>query len=125
MRVTKAIREYIEQQVSLKANQSESIVELKKKADDEEPRFKNDVEVIQNECRKKMQDIADKYGIQNSYSRYLTVNDGYLLPGNIRYREARDELLKKKNLAITEILATMELGGTKAELMEMIDKLTF
>ena len=46
MRVTKAIREYIEQQVSLKANQSESIVELKKKADYEKQKFKNDVEVI-------------------------------------------------------------------------------
>lgn len=125
MRVTKAIREYVEHQVSLKVQQSELLAELKQKAQNEEQNFLDDFKSIRSEYEEKLKGLVGKYKIDKKHSNGIGDFTAHYLPANIQYRCAENELLKKKTDAITEILATMELGGTKAELMEMINNLKF
>lgn len=47
------------------------------------------------------------------------------LPEVIAYENAKRELREKKRLATLNIIADMELGGTKAELMEKLSNLQF
>lgn len=127
MKVTKTIREFVEHQVNLKMEQSTPLTELKRKADDAQQKYEHDIEAMREECRKKLLNICAKYGINSQHTERFSVSDyaKYDLPEVQEYTRVRNELYKKRDCAIMDILATMELGGTKAELMEMIDKLTF
>ena len=75
---------------------------------------------IENEYRKAIEELAKKYNIPENRCAYDSN-----LPEVIEYNKARDELYTKRRLAVLNIIAEMELGGTKAELMEKLNNLTF
>lgn len=126
MKVTKTIRDFVERQVNFKMEQSEPLLELKSKADETRKKFQNEIDGTLQECNKKLFDIYSKYGIKHTGGSTARVYvPSYDLPEVQKYRALEDSLWRQRDNAITEILATMELGGTKAELMEMINNLQF
>lgn len=113
MKVTKTIREYVEYQVNLKMEQSElfrSLSTIRRKDRELREQYDSKCRVVRDEYDRKMRELYDAY--QNALNSQ-------------KYSEVSDELNKKKRVAIMDILTTMELGGTKAELMEMINNLKF
>lgn len=129
MKVTKTIREYIEKKVYEKAMNSDSMLELERKAKEEQDRFDADVKAIEEKCKPLIQGLVDKYSscICESRKPYVSIRgfDTYVLPEGVAYREARIKMNAKVRDAVQEIIVEMELGGTKAELMEKLDALKF
>ena len=128
MRVTKLIREYVEK--SVRANYPKSAEEL---AWEEQTKKMNEAiaegnELVHEYQKKIAEELNIKYGFNEDYclrdnSIYNAVrsNDyGWDNPTYAKYRKARDEREKKISNTIEEILITLELGGTKADLDEML-----
>lgn len=120
MKVSKTLREYIEGQVHMKARQSSKIVELERKANEVQEKFEAERGKLEEEHIEAVKNLAQKYGIEYKRSAY-----SFNLPDVIAYRKAESELEEKERLAVLNIIAEMELGGTKAELMEKLNNLTF
>lgn len=129
MRVTKAIREYVETQIRAKAE--ESLAELKNRADDARAAYEADRDAANKKYsefyNKLRNELAEKHNVADSHScRTMCVPDiAHWLPDVMAYNDARNKAYNKINNIVTEILATMELGGTKAELIEMINNVEF
>ena len=127
MRVTRLIREYVER--SVKENYPKSVAELVY----EEHRKKTDDAIT--EANKKVYEYAKalaeelnaKYGFPvdsnlRACDHYNSVSSKYNYDSEIyqAYRKAKDEREKAIAEKIEEILLTLELGGTKADLDEML-----
>jgi len=129
MKVTKTIKEYIEKKVYEKAMNSDSMLELERKANEAQEQFDADIKAAEAKCKPFIQELADKYPSATYVESKLCVRvhgiGSYMLPENVAYREARIEMSKKAHDAAQEILVEMELGGTKAELMAKLDALKF
>jgi hypothetical protein len=129
MKVTKTTKEYIGNKVYEKAMNSDYMLELKRKAEEAQNQFDADMKAIQEKCEPFIKELADKYPSCTFESRkpYVSIRgiDTYTLPENVAYREARSEMSKKVHDAVQEIIVEMELGGTKAELMEKLNALEF
>lgn len=127
MKVTKAIRDYIEEQVYYKADNCERFVGLKENSEKAMSEFEKDMDALSNKITEEMKKIAAKYSLRlrDGYKYHCSDTMKYDLPAVKEYDEARREYYEKKRKAVTEIIATMELGGTKAELLEMINNLEF
>jgi hypothetical protein len=127
MRVTKLIREYVEK--SVKANYPKSAEEL---VWEERSRMLNNAmteanEIIEEFAEKVIAELNEKYGFAEGYDRlektqYAIVRSCGQFDDPI-YRisyEARKNREKAIGEKIEEILLTLELGGTKADLDEML-----
>ena len=136
MKMTKAIREFIEEQVTERAEGASNtkLTELREAADVACNRWNGALEAVQKEFDAKLAELGAAYG--------LTCTDYYGNPakpqvGNFRntdcrylpevkaYNEYKAQLDHKRDRAIKDIIVSMELGGTKKELMEMIVALEF
>lgn len=129
MKVTKNIREYIEKKVYEKAMNSESMLELERKANEAREQFDADMTALEEKCKPFLQQLIDKYpnctyNDERTYIAFRGVGT-YTLPEIKAYRDARMEMSSKARDAAQEIIVEMELGGTKAELMEKLDALKF
>lgn len=125
MRVTKAVREYIEQQTRLKAEAS--VAELMKDEEELKKRIEEDINALHKELKPLVQKLVDKYpGYFEDYA-YAQVHGfkAYNTPGAAKYREALTNALSKANQAALEIIVEMELGGTMEDLKKKLDALTF
>ena len=127
MKISKTLREYIEEQVNIKANESKTIAELKAKADEAAAKLNAERKVLQDEWNKTWKSVAEKYGVSWRYAPSVSLNGAHPndLPEVIAYENAKNDLREKKRLAVLNIIAEMELGGTKAELMEKLSNLQF
>lgn len=127
MKVTRLIREYVVKKVN--ENYPKSVAELVY-----EEHCKNMKDAI-TEANEKIFEIAQKlaeelnakYGFSNdsdlkAYKHYNVVSNEYDYQSEIykAYRKAKDERKKKIETQIEEILITLELGGSKADLDEML-----
>jgi hypothetical protein len=127
MKISKTLREFIEEQVNIKAKESKNIAELKAKADEATVKFQVEHEALRDEWSKAWMAVLDKYNIKHSQTACITLPCSYHsnLPEVIAYHDAERELYSQKRLAVLNIIAEMELGGTKAELMEKLNNLQF
>lgn len=127
MKVSKTLREYIEEQVAIKANESKTLADLKAKADEATAKFLAEHDALQDEWSKAWMKVLDKYNIEHNKNIYVSLPCAYHyhLPEVCAYQDAVRELANKKRLAVLNIIAEMELGCTKAELMEKLNNLTF
>jgi hypothetical protein len=123
MRVTKAIREFIEQQVEIKAKQA--LVPLEKKCDEAVANAEADIVKAEAEMNAMFKTILDKYGVKKEHLCVRCPDLKYYLPEVDELQEQRHRIWDKKKSITTEIIAEMELGGTKAELMEKIANIKF
>lgn len=129
MKVTKNIREYIEKKVYEKAMNSESMLELERKADEVQKQFSDDMEALKEKFKPFLKELADKYpGCTNEHRHACIALHGmntYMLPEVKAYRDARLEMDIKVRETVQDIIVEMELGGTKAELMDKLNALDF
>ena len=127
MRVTRLIRDYVEKKV--KESYPKSVAEL---VYEEHSKNKNDAIAEANEkiyeyAKVLAEELNTKYGFPADnnltvYDHYNTMQSKYDYNSEIyqAYLKARDERKQKIEEKIEEILLTLELGGTKADLDEML-----
>ena len=134
MKMTKAIREFIEEQVTERAESNAKLTELREAADAARDSWNNALEAARKEFDAKLAELGaahglaciDYYGkpVNPQITGFQCVDCGYL-PVVKAYDEYKAQLNSKRDRAIKDIIVSMELGGTKKELMEMIAALEF
>lgn len=134
MKMTKAIREFIEEQVTERAKNDAKLNELREAADTARKRWDDVLKEAKKEFNAKLAELGEAYGlVYQTYSgevvhpqiySFQYVESRYL-PEVKAYDEYRAQLNNKRDRAIKDIIVSMELGGTKKELMEMIESLKF
>ena len=122
MKITRAIREFIEHQVKIKEEQA--LEPFRNKREDALKRAREEFEEITNEMNAMLNNLLRKYGIKESL-RVIVPKPEYHLPEANEYNQKRLNFNDKRKEIIIEIIAEMELGGTKAELMEKINSIKF
>lgn len=128
MRVTKTIREYIEEQVRSKAMQSPKLVEAEQKKDKAIKDFLEDKKRYEEVCQTYVDDLVKKYQINVGFMTPRACFEGiyeHKLPESIAYHQLRSKLQEKARQTALDIIIEMELGGTKAELMDKLNTLKF
>ena len=136
MKMTKAIREFIEEQVAERAESASNtrLTELREAADAARDRWNDALETARKEFNAKLAELGAAHGLAYvSYSGVpadphigsFSCTDGHYLPEVKAYHEYKAQLDSKRARAIKDIIVSMELGGTKKELMEMIAALEF
>lgn len=136
MKMTKAIREFIEEQVTERAESASNtrLTELREAADAARERWNDALETARQEFDAKLAELGATYGLTYiSYSGRpanpqisgFSCTDSRYLPEVKAYHEYKAQLDSKRARAIKDIIVSMELGGTKKELMEMIAALEF
>ena len=134
MKMTKAIREFIEEQVTERAKNDAKLNELREAADTARKRWDDVLKEAKKEFNTKLAELGEAYGlVYQTYSgevvhpqiySFQYVESRYL-PEVKAYNEYKAQLNNKRDRAIKDIIVSMELGGTKKELMEMIETLKF
>ena len=136
MKMTKSIREFIEEQVTERAESASNVklTELREAADAARNRWNNALEAARKEFDAKLAKLGAVHGL--AYTDYYgnpadpqignfrNIDYSYL-PEVKEYNEYKAKLNSKRERAIKDIIVSMELGGTKKELMEMIAALEF
>ena len=134
MKMTKTIREFIEEQVTERAESNAKLIELREAADAACNRWNNALEAARKEFNAKLAELGTTHGL--AYTDYygnpadpqissFRNADCRYLPEVKAYNEYKAQLDGKRDRAIKDIIVSMELGGTKKELMEMIAALEF
>lgn len=134
MKMTKTIREFIEEQVTERAESNAKLIELREAADAACERWNNALEAVRKEFDAKLAELGATHGL--AYTDYygnpanpqisnFRNADCRYLPEVKAYNEYKAQLNSKRDRAIKDIIVSMELGGTKKELMEMIAALEF
>ena len=134
MKMTKTIREFIEEQVTERVESNAKLIELREAADAACNRWNNALEAVRKEFDAKLAELGATHGL--AYTDYygnpanpqissFRNADCRYLPEVKAYDEYRAQLNSKRDRAIKDIIVSMELGGTKKELMEMIASLEF
>ena len=134
MKLIKTIREFIEEQVTERAESNAKLIELRETADAACNRWNNALEAARKEFDAKLAELGATHGL--AYTDYygnpadpqissFRNADCRYLPEVKAYDEYRAQLNSKRDRAIKDIIVSMELGGTKKELMEMIAALEF
>ena len=126
MRVTKLVREYVTKEVSKVYD--EPIKNATKNYDEEKEMIENQFQAILDEANERAEAILSKHkGYEMKYcNKEPFMRSGSIFnydkwnEGQLKANELRQEKLNK----IDDILITLELGGTKAELEEMIKNIT-
>ena len=134
MKMTKTIREFIEEQVTERAESDAKLIELREAADAARKRWDDAKKAALKEFNAKLEELGaahglaciDYYGkpVKPQITGFQYVDSRYL-PEVKAYDEYKAQLNNKRDRAIKDIIVSMELGGTKAELMEMIEALKF
>lgn len=133
MRLNKEIRAYIEKQLKEKSNRDPQLMALNAQYETVRKEFEARIDAIVDEANKKLAVLAEEY----NYSR-TTWNDvpcplelgsttyaSVGLPENKPYQNYKNKLNKAVNEKLEEIVIGIQLGGTKDELMEMLNNATF
>ena len=136
MKMTKAIREFIEEQVTERAEGASNtrLTELREAADAARERWDNALKAARKEFDAKLAELSATHGLacvdysgnpaDPQIGNFRNVECRYL-PEVKAYNEYKRQLDRKRDRAIKDIIVSMELGGTKKELMEMIAALEF
>lgn len=134
MKMTKTIREFIEEQVTERVESNAKLIELREAADAACNRWNNALEAVRKEFDAKLAELGATHGLAYTdyygnpanpqISSFRNADCRYLLEVKA-YDEYRAQLNSKRDRAIKDIIVSMELGGTKKELMEMIAALEF
>ena len=134
MKMTKAIREFIEEQVTERAKSDAKLNELREAADVARDSWNNAKEAARKEFNAKLAELGAAHGLAciDYYGKPVNPQitgfqyvDCRYLPEVKAYDEYKAQLDNKRDRAIKDIIVSMELGGTKKELMEMIAALEF
>lgn len=128
MKITKIIREFMEETLSEKraaANkEARADYDARRKACIEE------IEVLRQSMRDPVENILRKYGMDMEYARKPMFNEiWYMHDSSIQNQKELNDIIKNERnrmetqkKAMRDIELEMALGGDKAKLMEMLEK---
>ena len=132
MRVTKLIREYVEKRVREAYPKSEAELAWEAKSKKVNEALTKANELVNEASKKIAEEINAEFGLAVGGYRLEGRDDTYCKIVYTTYygdceeyqvcRKAEEERRKKITETIEEILISLELGGTKAELEEMLAK---
>lgn len=128
MKLSKTVKEYISEQIRIKVEQAkngERMHELKRKEEEALEAYKKDVDAFHKKVDDEAKELCRKHGITEDFIGYHSMNCAFYLPEAKAYKKAREELVEKQRMAELNIIAEMELGGNKADLMKMLEALQF
>ena len=127
MRVTKAIRDYVEKRVYDEYDKARR--ELRKDYEERVEKAKEEIEMIlENEVLENINMVLGYYGMEQIkaddafYRIYVSIQNR---KDEAEINEKRKEIYISAKDKITEILATLELGGTKEDLDKMLSEIKF
>lgn len=127
MRVTKLIREYVVKKVNESYPKSVAELAYEKHGKNINEAITEANEKVYEFAKKLAEELNAKYGFPadsnlTACNHYNSVTNKYNYDCEIyqAYRKAQDERKKKIEEKIEEILLTLELGGSKADLDEML-----
>lgn len=127
MRVTKLIREYVESSVKeMYASKIDACGEDYRKKDNE---VQKKIEELLEETELRAKQIVAECGltvdkdINNTEQNILTYYHRFGRENSLEVYSERKKIIAERDEKIKEILLTLELGGTKAELDEMLKKI--
>lgn len=134
MKVTKIVREFVEEEINKKYPMPEpdkvGMAQLDNDINDAKERIRKEAgEFIFNKMKEADIVIDEKMvSIRVSDWRYLDKNGVSYYNGTVNalraaYEEVSNEVKAKRETALKNILVSLELGGTKKELMEMLANL--
>ena len=127
MRVTKAIRDYVEKKVFDEYDKAKN--ELKREYEERVEKAKEEIKkMLEGDVIENINMVLGYYGMEQ-----IKAEDAfYRIYVSVQNREEESELNEKRKKIydsakdkITEILATLELGGTKEDLNKMLSKIKF
>lgn len=129
MRVTRIIREYVEKRVKEVYGEE---TEIEKKYKEEKKRFEEEIEKANQDVKEYIHERMKE--INNPYNFYVCTNTTYAYGTSCwsdnqhselynQARKAERERLTKRDNAIENIFVTLELGGNKQQLEEMLNNL--
>ena len=128
MRVSKVVREYIEKQVNAKYPKTENelkaeqVKELISKANQEM------IDLISKAKKEISNQVITKYGLTEEMGKQDSQYHDYRFysfnsPIEIKANTDRENRRKAVNQKIEDIIVTLELGGTKADLEKMLQEI--
>lgn len=134
MKVTKIVREFVEEEINKKYPMPEpdkvGMAQLDNDINDVKERIRKEAgEFIFNKMKEAGIVIDERMvGIKVADWRYFDKNGVSYYNGTVNalraaYEEVSNEVKAKRETALKNILVSLELGGTKKELMEMLANL--
>ena len=124
MKVSKIVREYIEEQVASKFPKTESELQYERNEQVANAMNKEYSEELEKAKESIIANLCEKYGITDdtvvSRKSYGNVFSAYATKARDKAdldRQARQKAIQEK---IRDIIITLELGGTKADLERML-----
>ena len=124
MRVSKTVREYIEKQVASKFPKTENELQYEQNEQIASAMNKDYYEEIEKAKATIIANLREKYGVMDdtivARMNYGNVFSAYSTKARDKAdldRQAREKVIRAK---IDDIIVTLELGGTKADLEKML-----
>ena len=129
MRITKRIEDYIRREVEHKAYTTPELQLLKEKSDAAKERYYEKVQQIRNAAKLAYEALLLELNIHYEGSKEFSMH-GYFspddrLPECIAYNQARSKMREQIRATIEEILITMEMGGDKNTLNDLLEAVHF
>lgn len=133
MRLNKEIRAYIEKQLTEKSYRDPQLMELKARYMTVQKEIEARIDAIVDEANNKLAALAEEYNysrtkwndipcpLELGSTTYASVG----LPEHKPYWDYKNKLNKAVEKKIEEIVIGIQLGGTKDELMDMLNNVTF
>ena len=129
MRVTNNIKEYIYKRLNKKAEESPKFKNASRRMDEIQTEINKALEIIEEEAAIKAKEVYAQHGVQfeETVKLYRGWNNTHYhrVP---EYRECEQitrALMEKARQEAAEICFNLELGGTRDQIAEMIDNITF
>lgn len=135
MRVTKDVQTYIEDKLTQKALSKQEFQDLSVKAKEAEEAYQNEVNKILSEATSRIKEVCikhdmiaiDRYGDESwPEVRIDSYRHGtHRLKIVAERNKMEDSLVRKAHEAAKDICIELALGGSKADLMRLIDETQF
>ena len=129
MKVTKLIREYVEEQVSKVYDSKEN--PYSKQAELDKQKFEDFKKELLASQKKEIEKFFDENNVLDGWSDYKPCTPSAQIPGFSRCVTAsmkcaedwKKENIRQRNAKVREIILALELGANRQELNDMIAKL--
>lgn len=129
MRITKRIEEYINKQVRNKAEASTKLQTLKATADLERKNFETAYQAIAQHAQTTYTKLLHDMNVDKPETFAISITGSWgmsdHLPAVIEYHEAYREIDKKIRDTVDEIIVSMEIGGDKDTLNQLLEAVDF
>ena len=129
MRITKRIEEYIFKRVDEKARESTELKRLKEEADRAEQEFQEGWDAICGNMNTQFQQLLTNMGVSEPEKYHITCSGCWpakeQIPTIRAYRTALQNTGRQVKDMVQEIIITMEMGGDKEDLNNILESVTF